>query len=92
VPEIVARRVAEELAVEDPDRFAAYGRREPTHREHAGEIQLHSEPQPVVIIATPANHPRVSLVEMNEPLKLRHRRWLGVAAVRGDLRRAQEVV
>jgi hypothetical protein len=39
VPEIVARRVAEELAVEDPDRLAAYGRREPTHREHAGEIQ-----------------------------------------------------
>jgi Domain of unknown function (DUF4158) len=39
VPEIVARRVAEELAAEDPDRLAAYGRREPTHREHAGEIQ-----------------------------------------------------
>jgi hypothetical protein len=39
VPEIVARRVAEELAVEDQDRLAAYGRREPTHREHAGEIQ-----------------------------------------------------
>lgn len=39
VPEIVARRIAEELAVEDPDRLAAYGRREPTHREHAGEIQ-----------------------------------------------------
>lgn len=38
VPEIVARRIAEELAV-DPDRLAAYGRREPTHREHAGEIQ-----------------------------------------------------
>jgi hypothetical protein len=80
------------FAVEDPDRLAACGRREPTHREHAGEIQLHSEPQPVVITATPANQPPVSLVEMNERLKLRHRRWLGVAAVRGDLRRAQEVV
>jgi hypothetical protein len=39
VPEIVTRRVAEELAVEDPDRLAEYGRRDPTHREHAGEIQ-----------------------------------------------------
>jgi len=39
VPEIVARRVAEELAVEDPGRLAGYGRRDPTHREHAGEIQ-----------------------------------------------------
>ena len=29
---------------------------------------------------------------MKEPLKLRPRRWLGVAAVRGDLRRAPEVV
>lgn len=29
---------------------------------------------------------------MKEPLKLRHRRWLGVPAVRGDLRRSQEVV
>jgi Domain of unknown function (DUF4158) len=38
-PEIVARRVAAELAAEDPDRLAAYGRREPTHREHAGAIQ-----------------------------------------------------
>ena len=39
VPEIVAGRVAEELAVEDPDRLAEYARRDPTHREHAGEIQ-----------------------------------------------------
>jgi hypothetical protein len=39
VPEIVTRRVAEELAVEDPGRLAEYGRRDPTHREHAGEIQ-----------------------------------------------------
>ena len=38
-PEIVARRVAEELAAEDPDRLAADGRREPTHRAHASEIQ-----------------------------------------------------
>src|SRR5450631_1343342 len=39
VPEIVAGRVAEELAVDDPGRLAGYGRRDPTHREHAGEIQ-----------------------------------------------------
>jgi TnpA family transposase len=39
VPEIVAGRVAEELAVEAPGRLAEYGRRDPTHREHAGEIQ-----------------------------------------------------
>lgn len=38
MPEIVAHRVAEELAV-DPGRLADYGRRDPTHREHAGEIQ-----------------------------------------------------
>jgi hypothetical protein len=39
VPEIVARRVAEELAVGDPACLADYAQREPTHREHAGEIQ-----------------------------------------------------
>jgi hypothetical protein len=39
VPEIVANRVAEELAVDNPGRLADYARREPTHREHAGEIQ-----------------------------------------------------
>jgi Domain of unknown function (DUF4158) len=38
VPEIVAHRVAEELAVDNPGRLADYARREPTHREH-GEIQ-----------------------------------------------------
>jgi Domain of unknown function (DUF4158) len=39
VPEVVASRVAEELGVGDPGRLAAYAQREPTHREHAGEIQ-----------------------------------------------------
>jgi hypothetical protein len=39
VPEIVAGRVAEELAIDDPGRLAEYGLRDPTHREHAGEIQ-----------------------------------------------------
>jgi hypothetical protein len=39
VPEIVADRVADELAVDNPGRLAGYARREPTHREHAGEIQ-----------------------------------------------------
>ena len=39
VPEVVARRVAEELAVGDPACLAEYAQREPTHREHAGEIQ-----------------------------------------------------
>ena len=39
VPEIVAGRVAEELAVDGPGRLADYARRDPTHREHAGEIQ-----------------------------------------------------
>lgn len=66
-----------------------------TREERAEEpdrTELHSEPQPVVITATPANRPPVSLVEMKEPLKLRHRRWLGVAAGSGDLRRAPEVV
>jgi hypothetical protein len=39
VPQVVACRVAEELGVGDPGRLAAYALREPTHREHAGEIQ-----------------------------------------------------
>jgi len=39
VPDVVARRVAEELGVADPGRLADYARREPTHREHASEIQ-----------------------------------------------------
>jgi TnpA family transposase len=39
VPEIVAGRVAEALAVDGPWRLADYARRDPTHREHAGEIQ-----------------------------------------------------
>ncbi len=39
VPEVIARRVAEELAVGDPACLADYAQREPTHREHAGEIQ-----------------------------------------------------
>jgi hypothetical protein len=39
VPQVVASRVAEELGVGDPGRLAAYAQREPTHREHAGEIQ-----------------------------------------------------
>ena len=39
VPEVVARRVAEEVAVRDPACLADYAKREPTHREHAGEIQ-----------------------------------------------------
>lgn len=42
VPEIVVGRVAEELAIPNLAALAAladYGRREPTHREHAGEIQ-----------------------------------------------------
>ena len=38
VPEIVAGRVAEELAVGDPGRLAEYARRDPTHREHAGRF------------------------------------------------------
>jgi hypothetical protein len=44
-----------------------------------------------VIAATPVDLRSVSLVDLKEPLKLRHRRWLSVAAVRGDLRRAQEI-
>jgi len=39
VPQIVAHRVAEELAVDDRTCLADYAQREPTHREHAGEIQ-----------------------------------------------------
>ena len=39
VPELVSRRVAGELSVGDPACLAEYARREPTHREHAGEIQ-----------------------------------------------------
>jgi len=39
VPDVVAQRVGEELGVADPDRLADYAQREPTHREHAGEIQ-----------------------------------------------------
>ena len=39
MPDVVAQRVAEELGVADPDRLAEYAQREPTHREHAGEIQ-----------------------------------------------------
>jgi TnpA family transposase len=39
VPHVVAVRVAEELSIADAGRLAAYAQREPTHREHAGEIQ-----------------------------------------------------
>ncbi len=39
VPEVVSRRVAEELSVGDPACLAEYARRQPTHREHAGAIQ-----------------------------------------------------
>jgi hypothetical protein len=39
VPHVVAVRVAEELSIADAGRLAAYARREPTHREHAGAIQ-----------------------------------------------------
>ena len=39
VPEVVARRVAEELDIDQPGRLGDYAQREPTHREHAGEIQ-----------------------------------------------------
>ena len=36
VPDVVANRIAEELGIADPGRLAAYAKREPTHREHAG--------------------------------------------------------
>ena len=39
VPPVVARTVARELAIADPECRALYARREQTHREHAGEIQ-----------------------------------------------------
>jgi hypothetical protein len=39
VPPVVARTVARELAITDPDCLALYARREQTHREHAREIQ-----------------------------------------------------
>ncbi len=39
VPPVVARTVARELAIPDPECLALYVRREQTHREHAGEIQ-----------------------------------------------------
>ena len=39
VPQSVALWVAEELRVVDPGCLADYAQREPTHREHAGEIQ-----------------------------------------------------
>ena len=39
VPEIVARRVAKEVGVGDPGCLRIYAKREPTHREYAGEIQ-----------------------------------------------------
>ena len=39
VPPVVAKTVARELAITDPDCLARYARREQTHREHAGEIQ-----------------------------------------------------
>ncbi len=39
VPEIVAGRVAAEVGVADPGCLRVYARRQPTHREHAGEIQ-----------------------------------------------------
>lgn len=39
VPEVVARRVADDLDITDATCLANYARRETTHREHAGEIQ-----------------------------------------------------
>jgi hypothetical protein len=39
VPAVVAKTLARELAITDPDCLARYARRGQTHREHAGEIQ-----------------------------------------------------
>ena len=38
VPEVVARALPRSSRVADPDCLADYAQREPTHREHAGEI------------------------------------------------------
>ena len=53
--------------------------------------QLHRKPEPVVIAAAPVDQRAVSLVEVKEPLKLHHRRRLGVATIGSDLHRAQEI-
>jgi hypothetical protein len=50
-----------------------------TEKPHCA--QLYREPEPVVIAAASVDQRAVSLVEVKEPLKLRDRRRLGVAAV-----------
>jgi hypothetical protein len=44
-----------------------------------------------VIAATAVDQPPVALVEMKEPIELRHRWLLAVAAVGGELAAAQEI-
>ncbi len=53
--------------------------------------ELDGEPEPVVIAATVGDQVAVAIVEVKEALELARRRRLDVAAVAGDLRRAEKV-
>ena len=59
--------------------------------EEPHRAQLDGEPESVVISAASRDQRPVSLVEVKEPLKLSHRRCLGVAAVGRELAGAQEI-
>ena len=64
-------------------------REERAEKPHRRE--LNGEPEPVVIAAAIADPLAVKVVEVKEPLELTRRRRLAVAAVAGDLRRAEKV-
>jgi hypothetical protein len=59
--------------------------------EEPHRAQLHGKPEPIVITAMSRDQRPVALVEVKEPLKLRNRRRLAVAAVARQLGRAQEI-
>ncbi|HEX9373715.1 MAG TPA: hypothetical protein VF897_22065, partial [Roseiflexaceae bacterium] len=53
--------------------------------------QLHGEAKTVVLAAAAIDQHPVAIVEVKEPLQLRRRRRLGIAAVRGPVLSAQEI-
>jgi hypothetical protein len=59
--------------------------------EEPHRAQLHGKPEPVVIAAASHDQRPVSLIEVKEPLKLSHRRWIAVTAVASQLAGAQEI-
>jgi hypothetical protein len=81
-----------ELARDRPgDDRRDVGRVREERAEKPHRRELNGEAEPVVIAATITDLVAVKVVEVKEPLELTRRRWLAVATVAGDLRRAEKV-